>query len=444
MTTTPIEWLWAGAIATGLLLVLVALRAIGKWKKVDSEVLRKGMHVALGASALTYPWLFHSIAPAIVIAALTLAVLLLLRYAPSARAELGGVVHGVHRSSEGDLWFPVSVAAVFWLAAGNTVLYVVPVLTLTIADAFAALVGSRYGRMRYDTMEGDRKSAEGSIAFFLIAFFATHVPLLVFTAVGRTESLLIGLTFGFLVMLLEAVSWRGLDNLFIPVGGFFLLRSYLPLPARALGIVLAMTIAMFSVVVLLRRRRTLSDGAALAAVLVGYLTWIAGGWRWIVPPLVFFVSYTVLWPRLEQVRVRPHRLSAVLAVPGSALLWLALARTLGETVAYFAYTLTLAANLGFVGVTWFRVVRPQVRARSVLPTSTVVGWGALLMPYLLLEGLDALPRTLVALPVLLVGAASFIAFVPRGKPDAGHDWTGQATIGLATAALGALCVPLMQ
>ena len=66
------------------------------------------------------------------------------------------------------------------------------------------------------------------------------------------------------------------------------------------------------------------------------------------------------------------------------------------------------------------------------------------MPYLLLEGLDALPRTLVALPVLLVGAASFIAFVPRGKTDDGHDWTGQATIGLATAALGALCVPLMQ
>src|SRR4051812_12329349 len=252
MTATTNEWLSAGAIAASLLLVLVALRALGKWQSVDGEVLRKGMHVALGTSALTYPWLFRSIAPPLVIAALTLTVLLALRYAPRARAELGGVVHGVHRSSEGDLWFPVSVAAVFWLASGNTVLYVVPVLTLTIADAFAALVGTRYGRTRYDTMEGDRKSAEGSIAFFLIAFFATHVPLLMFTSVGRTESLLIGLTFGFLVMLLEAVSWRGLDNLFIPVGGFFLLQSYMPMPARALTVVLAMTIAMFVVVIALR------------------------------------------------------------------------------------------------------------------------------------------------------------------------------------------------
>jgi Dolichol kinase len=324
--TTVSEWVAAAVIAGALLVVLGALRAIAGWRRVDGELLRKGMHVALGASALTYPWLFRSVAPAIMIAALTLSVLLLLRYLPEAREPLGGVVHGVQRASEGDLWFPVSVVVVFWLSSGNTVLYVIPILTLTLADAFAALVGSRYGHMRYDTLEGDQKSAEGSIAFFLIAFFAAHVPLLLYTSVGRTESLLIALTFGFLVMLLEAVAWRGLDNLFIPVGGFFLLRNYLPLPARALTIVLAVTIAMFAVVVLLRRRRTLSDGAALAAVLMGYLTWTVGGWRWIVPPLVFFVSYTVLWPRVEQVRERPHRLSAVLAVPGSALLWLARSR----------------------------------------------------------------------------------------------------------------------
>lgn len=441
MTTTTGEWLSAGAIAGSLLIVLVVMRAIGRWKSVDGEVLRKGMHVALGASALTYPWLFRSIVPPMVIGALTLTVLLLLRYAPGARRELGEVVHGVHRSSEGDLWFPVSVAAVFWLASGNTVLYVVPVLTLTIADAFAALVGSRYGRMRYDTMEGDRKSAEGSIAFFLIAFFATHVPLLMFTTVGRAESLLIGLTFGFLVMLLEAVSWRGLDNLFIPVGGFFLLQSYMPMPARALSLVLVMTVAMFVVVIALRRRRTLSDGAALAAVLIGYLTWTIGGWRWIVPPLVFFLSYTALWPRVELVRSRPHRLSAVLAVPGSALLWLALANRLGETTAYYAYTLTLAANLGFVGVTWFRVARPRARARIAVPTSGIVGWAALLLPYLMVGGSEALMRTLIALPVLLAGAAAYVVLVPCGKPGNPHDWTSQATIGLATAALGALCIP---
>ena len=439
--TAPGEWLAAAGVATSLLLVLVLLRAVGRRTRADGELLRKGMHVALGTSALAYPWLFRSVMPVLAIAILTLAVLLLLRYAPWARTNLGNVVHGVRRSSEGDLWFPVSVALVFWLARGNTVLYVIPVLTLAVADEFAALVGTRYGQLRYDTLEGEQKSAEGSIAFFLIAFFAAHVPLLLFTSVGRAECLLTALTFGFLVMLLEAVAWRGLDNLFIPVGGFFLLRGYVAMPARALSIVLVMTIAIFAVVVALRRRRTLSDGAALAAVLIGYLTWTLGGWRWVVPPLVFFVSYTALWPRVEQVRERPHRLSAVLAVPGSALLWLALAHRLGDATAYYAYTLTLAANLGFVGVTWFRVVRPGTGARIAVPTSSIVGWLALLLPYLLLGGGAAPARVLIALPVLLAGAGGYVLLVPCGTPGRAHDWARQATIGLATAALGALLIP---
>lgn len=437
---TAAEWIATAGIAGALLLVLGALRLLAKLRRVDSEVLRKGMHVALGLSALTYPWLFESALPPAIIAGLTLSVLLLLRYAPRARAELGGVVHGVKRSSEGDLWFPIAVALVFALAGRETVLYVIPVLTLTVADALAALIGVRYGRLQYDTLEGDHKSAEGSLAFFLIAFFAAHVPLLVFTSVGRVESLLIGLTFGFLVMLLEAVAWRGLDNLFIPVGGFFLLRSYMPMPARSLGVVLGATVAMLALVVALRRRRTLSDGAALAGVLLGYLTWTIGGWRWLVPPMVFFISYTALWPRVEQIRDRPHRLGAVLSVPGSALLWLAGSRSLGETTAYFGYTLTLAANLAFVGLAWFRVVRPNAPRTAAVASSATVAWVALLTPYLLLGARAVLFRAAVALPVLLAGSTVFAVFTPWQEDRDALNWARQASVGLATAALGALFV----
>jgi phytol kinase len=437
---TKAEWIATAGIAGALLLVLGALRALAMVRRVDSEVLRKGMHVSLGLSALLYPWLFETPLPPMIIAALTLGVLLLLRYAPHARAGLGGVVHGVKRSSEGDLWFPIAVAAVFALAGRQTVLFIIPVLTLTLADAFAALIGARYGQMQYDTLEGDHKSAEGSLAFFLIAFFAAHVPLLVFTSVGRTESLLIGLTFGFLVMLLEAVAWRGLDNLFIPVGGFFLLRSYMPMPARALGVVLGVTIAMFVLVVALRRRRTLSDGAALAGVLLGYMTWTLGGWRWLVPPMVFFVSYTVLWPRMEQIRDRPHRLGAVLAVPGSALLWLACSRIFGEATAYYGYTLTLAANLAFVGVTWYRTVRPNAPRTVSIALSALVAWVALLAPFIVLGGYTVLLRAAVALPVLLAGSTVFAVFTPWREDRDVLNWARQASVGLATAALGALCV----
>ena len=64
----------------------------------------------------------------------------------------------------------------------------------------------------------------------------------------------------------------------------------------------------------MRRRRTLDDYALVAGVLVGYVAWSAGGWRWLVPPCVLFAAYTVLWPRRAQLRERPHDMIAVFSV----------------------------------------------------------------------------------------------------------------------------------
>ena len=36
-------------------------------------------------------------------------------------------------------------------------------------------------------------------------------------------------------MLLEGSAWRGLDNLFIPIGGYFLLHAYVPMDVAMLA-----------------------------------------------------------------------------------------------------------------------------------------------------------------------------------------------------------------
>ena len=147
----------------------------------------------------------------------------------------GGCASGSARSPTasngttlGEIYFPLSVALLFWLTRGeHPLLFVVPVLLLTLADATSALVGARYGLTPYT---GGNKSFEGSVAFVVVAFFCVHVPLLLWSDVGRTESLLIGRRWRSSSMLLEGSAWRGLDNLFIPIGGYFLLRAYLPMP----------------------------------------------------------------------------------------------------------------------------------------------------------------------------------------------------------------------
>jgi phytol kinase len=126
----------------------------------------------------------------------------------------------------------LAVGLLWWLSGGEALLFSVPVLAL--ADAVAALIGVRYGTVRYKTHDGF-KSAEGSIAFFAVAFLSVHVPVLLAGVTGRAESLLLASIVGLLVMLIESIFWRGLDNMFVPLGAFAFLSLYLNADAAMLG-----------------------------------------------------------------------------------------------------------------------------------------------------------------------------------------------------------------
>ena len=57
----------------------------------------------------------------------------------------------VSRKSRGSVYYPFAIAVLFWLTAERYGLYLSAVLVLTVSDTAAALVGSRYGRIRYRT-----------------------------------------------------------------------------------------------------------------------------------------------------------------------------------------------------------------------------------------------------------------------------------------------------
>ncbi|KKL56057.1 hypothetical protein LCGC14_2249190 [marine sediment metagenome] len=76
-------------------------------------------------------------------------------------------------------------------------------LILTFADASAALIGIFYGRFQYSTSEG-AKTLEGSLVFFQTAFLSALIPILLFTTIGRAETLMIALLMALLAMLLDA------------------------------------------------------------------------------------------------------------------------------------------------------------------------------------------------------------------------------------------------
>jgi phytol kinase len=194
------------------------------------ELARKALHIGMGTIFMLWPWLFgHDLSPAWLLAACFVGLLLAGQLLPPLRYHVAGVIYAADRSSVGEYCFPIAAAVLYTLSAGDPMLFCVPLALLTYADAMAALVGARYGTIRFRT-PGGRKSFEGCTAFAVCAFLLTHVPLLLAARVTPLESLLIAASVALLCTAVEAGCWSGLDNLAVPMMAFVLLRA---LPGHA-------------------------------------------------------------------------------------------------------------------------------------------------------------------------------------------------------------------
>lgn len=219
------SWLGMSAVLAAGVGMMAGLGAYQSRRAAHPELSRKLLHIATGLLALTFPWLFEAWQVLVVVGVGTL-VLCAARMAGAVRRRLGGALNGIGRASYGDLWFLAAIGLVFVLSDGRTLLYVVPILVLTFADAAAALVGVAFGRLRYSTVGGS-KSLEGSAAFLGVAFLCAGMPLLASGDHGYHEAFAIAAALAFATTILEAVASKGLDNLLVPAGAFLVLHALL-------------------------------------------------------------------------------------------------------------------------------------------------------------------------------------------------------------------------
>jgi phytol kinase len=439
-------WLGILLVLALLGLAFLLLRLFEKHRSPHPEVLRKLMHVPMGLITASFPWLFDQVWPVLLLAAGSLAVLVLVRSGFSATRSVRGVLHGVERSSWGELLFPVSVALLFVLAQGDPLLYSVPILILALADAVAALIGVYYGQTQFKTLEGS-KSIEGSFAFFIVAFLCVHVAVLLFTDTGRVESLLIGLLMGIIVMLFEAVAWRGLDNLFIPVASFALLKSYLDADAMDLSVRLVVILLLGVFLMFWRRRSTLDDSALIGAGLVAYGAWAVGDLYWLLVPVSVFVVATLLAQRMQADGRKPiHTVYALLSVAGPGLAWLVLNRNVGSADLFFAYAVAFSAHLTMFGVSYAHYGLGHLSVPRITP-AILQGVGVLVLPYLLMWGLDWRLLTAVGLGTVLLASAGilFLRLQPAldDCPATADRWIRQALIAGGISLLAWLSVAVV-
>jgi phytol kinase len=413
-----------------------------RFAHVHPEVVRKSLHMSMGLTTISFPWLFDRAWPVIFLAVASSAGLLALRLVPWLRGSVGKVLGGVSRISWGEIYFVIAVAVLFTIYVRQpggdpnqrTILYCVPLLLLTVSDAAAALIGISYGRLRYTTAEGF-KSAEGSIAFFTTAFFVVHVPLLLSTDIGRPETLLIGVLIAWLATMFEAISWRGLDNLALPLITYLLLSIYFELTAAELLIRLWVTAGLIVFLAVYRSRSTLQGSGVLGAFLVGYICWALDGWRWLVAPLTLFLTYTLLSPRTEVNSRRIHNIDAVISISSAGLVWLFLAKILDQPGLLLPFTLAFAAHLAIIGIARLAYDYPQLPARMLLAMCVLKAWLLLFLPYVILDGLHAASFLAagLALPAVALAASAFY-FLQPGIDDCPTDTSRWFRQGLHAAA----------
>ena len=247
---------WAGialaAASFGALVAALKWYAFGA--TAHPETRRKLLHVGSGLLTLPFPFLFADVWPVLLLTGSTAVFLAAVKFLPPGRRRFGGILPGVGRTTFGELYFPTAVAMVFWLSHGeHPIMFVVPVLVLSIADAGSAVIGKRYGTILYGSAN---KTVEGSLAFAVVAFVCIYVPLIVWHPstgsgqAGRIEAVLIAATLALAVTLIEGVARRGRDNLFIPVGTYFILGALLDLDIPGLQLWLVLVVALVGLIVM--------------------------------------------------------------------------------------------------------------------------------------------------------------------------------------------------
>ena len=317
---TAHEWLVVVSVWVGLFLGLPVIRVLAGRLGASPEVARKTIHVAMGLSCVAFPWLFGRALPVWVLAAVATVALGTVRIFPRLRNGVGSPLHGIARLSYGEILFAPAVALVFAMAAGDHYLYIIPILILTIADAAGALGGTRWGKRRYGSGEGF-KTVEGSVIFWFIAVLCGFLPLAWGGRVDGVHALWIGLILGLVAMMAEGISDRGFDNLVIPVGCFFMLEKLLPLEIPSL-VGRFIVLGILLVLVLVGSRwSTLSGGALLGSVLLGYGCAVMADWRFALPPVAVFICHLVTTRKHGLMGEFDHRLDAVLSQAIACLPW---------------------------------------------------------------------------------------------------------------------------
>jgi len=190
---------------------------------IEGEVSRKFAHVTATLATLPFPFIFPSHWYILVLALLFTAVL----YYTKKSNHLDSI-HDIERKSVGSYLLPISIYLTFLISGlmDSYLLYILPILILAICDPVAAILGLNIKKWNGNIVLFGKKLDKtwvGSGAFFATAIILSLIAIYIHRGHFDLSALWISLVVGLVGTLAEMFSWRGSDNLSIPLSTLFVL-----------------------------------------------------------------------------------------------------------------------------------------------------------------------------------------------------------------------------
>lgn len=179
---------------------------------------RKLVHIGVATYVASWPWIisWHYIR--------LLSLLMLIVVTLNHSRQLLKISGQVKRKSYGEIFLAVSILITSMLT--QTKLYfALAILNLSIADGFAAIVGSRYGQKHQYSILWDNKTYLGSATFFVCSTLVMLFGLVIGAEphISHAHYMLLILTLPLILTIIEGSLGYGLDNLGVPMAVLFAL-----------------------------------------------------------------------------------------------------------------------------------------------------------------------------------------------------------------------------
>lgn len=251
-------------------------------------LIRKSIHFFTGILILVLTWLLERDVLLWLIIGGTLFSFATFRY------KRFYLLHKTSDASLGTLFYPLGILGAYLLLWSLPIYFFqTALMILILSDTVANIIGQIKNGNGHFRILREKKSMHG-IAGFVVASLGVFFVFLPLQKLADPFYLFFLLM---LAVILEVISWRGSDNLSIPLGlavFFYLSEMYTPDYRLMSLVLLLMTIGS----VVLYRQKLLTLQGTLAAWLLGNYLLILPGLKWVIPVLLFFFS-SVLFTRLR-------------------------------------------------------------------------------------------------------------------------------------------------